>query len=67
MSCTLGIQFVKRLKLLNDRNKQRAEVAAYFRRFDEAETIFLNVRGRMHVHTCGRTCGDAMCTHRLAR
>ena len=38
-----GIQFVKRLKLLNDRNKQRAEVSAYFRRFDEAETIYLNM------------------------
>ncbi len=38
-----GIQFVKRLKLLNDRNKQRAEVAAYFKRFDEAEQILLQV------------------------
>jgi len=38
-----GIQFVKRLKLLNDRNKQRAEVAAYFRRFDEAETLYLQM------------------------
>lgn len=37
-----GIQFVKRLKVLNERNKQRAEVCAYFRRFDEAESIFLN-------------------------
>jgi WD repeat-containing protein 35 len=38
-----GIQFVKKLKLLNDRNKQRAEVAAYFRRFDEAETLYLQM------------------------
>jgi WD repeat-containing protein 35 len=38
-----GIQFVKRLKLLSDRNKQRAEVAAYFRRFDEAETLYLQM------------------------
>lgn len=38
-----GIQFVKRLKLLNDRNKQRAEVCIYFRRFDEAEAIYLEM------------------------
>jgi WD repeat-containing protein 35 len=38
-----GIQFVKRLKLLTDRNRQKAEVAAYFRRFDEAENIYLSV------------------------
>jgi WD repeat-containing protein 35 len=38
-----GIQFVKRLKLLNDANKQRAEVCAYFRRFDEAESIYLKM------------------------
>ena len=38
-----GIQFVKRLKLLNDPRKQKAEVAAYFRRFDEAENIYLNM------------------------
>ncbi len=36
-----GIQFVKRLKLLTERNKQKAEVASYFRRFDEAEGILL--------------------------
>jgi len=36
-----GIQFVKRLKVLSDRKKQRAEVCAYFRRFDEAESIYL--------------------------
>ena len=36
-----GIQFVKRLKLLeNDKMKQRAEVAAYFQRFDEAEALY---------------------------
>jgi WD repeat-containing protein 35 len=36
-----GIQFVKRLKVLTDRKQQRAEVAVYFRRFDEAENIYL--------------------------
>jgi WD repeat-containing protein 35 len=36
-----GIQFVKRLKLISDKQKQRAEVAIYFKRFDEAESIFL--------------------------
>ena len=37
-----GIQFVKRLKVLTDRKHQRAEVAVYFRRFDEAENIYLH-------------------------
>ena len=36
-----GIQLVKRLRLLNNSKKQRAEVAIYFRRFDEAEAAFL--------------------------
>jgi len=40
-----GIQFVKRLKMLTDRKQQRAEVAAYFRRFDEAENIYLKEMG----------------------
>lgn len=35
-----GIQFVKQLQLLDDPRKQHAEVAAYFKRFDEAETIY---------------------------
>lgn len=35
-----GIQFVKRLRLLTDRGKQKAEVAAYFQRFDEAEALY---------------------------
>lgn len=35
-----GIQFVKSLRLLNEREKQRAQVAVYFERFDEAEAIY---------------------------
>ena len=36
----MGIQFVKRLRLLNEPKKQAAEVAAYFSQFDEAEKIY---------------------------
>ena len=32
-----GIQYIKRLRMLSDRMKQRAEVAVYFGRIDEAE------------------------------
>jgi WD repeat-containing protein 35 len=39
-------QFVKRLKLITDKQQQRAEVATYFRRFDEAEAIFLKSDAR---------------------
>jgi WD repeat-containing protein 35 len=35
-----GIQYVKRLRLLDDHSKQKAEVAAYFQRFDEAESLY---------------------------
>ncbi|KAH8053032.1 hypothetical protein JL722_9697 [Aureococcus anophagefferens] len=38
-----GIQFVKRLRGLSDRMKQRAEVAAFFGRFDEAEQIYREI------------------------
>jgi len=51
-----GIQFVKRLQMLDDDAKQRAEVAAYFKRFDEAEALYaetdrmdLAVEMRMHL------------------
>ena len=36
----MGVQFVKRCKLLNDDKKAGAEVAAYFGKFDEAEKIY---------------------------
>lgn len=35
-----GIQFVKHLVKLGDKSKQRAEVAVYFKRFDEAEQLY---------------------------
>lgn len=38
-----GILLVKRLKLLDDRVKQKAEVAAYFQRFDEAESLYREI------------------------
>ena len=41
-----GIQFVKRLQLLQDKAKQRAEVAAFFQRFAEAEAIYLQMDRR---------------------
>jgi len=39
----VGIQFIKRLKLLDDKVKQKAEVAAYFQRFDEAENLYREI------------------------
>lgn len=38
-----GIQFVKRLQSIGDKNKQRAEVATYFGRFEEAEAIYRDI------------------------
>ena len=55
-----GIQFVKHLQKLDDRAKQRAEVAVYFKRFDEAEQLYhkmdrpdLAVDMRMRLGTFG--------------
>ena len=41
-----GIEFVKRLQRINDRTIQQAEVAAYFKRFEEAEAHFLQIDRR---------------------
>jgi WD repeat-containing protein 35 len=38
-----GIQYVKRLRSMEDKMKQRAEVSAYFQRFDEAESIYREI------------------------
>lgn len=38
-----GIQFVKRLRKLDDPTKQKAEVAVYFQRFDEAESLYREI------------------------
>lgn len=38
-----GIQLVKTLRLLNDKTKQRAQVASYFERFDEAEALYRDI------------------------
>ena len=38
-----GIQFVKRLRRLDDKVKQRAEVAVYFQKFDEAEALYRDI------------------------
>lgn len=39
----VGVQFVKRLKLLTDEKRQNAEVATYFGRFDAAEELYLAI------------------------
>eukprot|EP00039_Didymoeca_costata_P008719 m.115408 g.115408 ORF g.115408 m.115408 type:complete len:1163 (+) comp14202_c1_seq1:133-3621(+) len=38
-----GIEFIKRLKRLDDPVKQTAEVAVYFERFEEAERMYLEI------------------------
>ncbi|XP_048590308.1 WD repeat-containing protein 35-like isoform X2 [Nematostella vectensis] len=41
-----GIRFVKRLIKLDNENKKKAEVAAYFKRFEEAERLYLEMDRR---------------------
>ena len=38
-----GVQMVKRLRILTDKQKQRAEVAVHFQKFDEAEKIYREI------------------------
>jgi len=38
-----GIQFVKRLRILNNKELQRAEVETYFKRFEEAEKTYREI------------------------
>eukprot|EP00164_Ancoracysta_twista_P003121 GFYU01004159.1.p1 GENE.GFYU01004159.1~~GFYU01004159.1.p1 ORF type:complete len:1174 (+),score=402.74 GFYU01004159.1:102-3623(+) len=38
-----GIQFVKRLRIIDSKQLQRAEAASYFKRFDEAERIYREI------------------------
>ncbi|RNF04337.1 WD repeat domain 35 [Trypanosoma rangeli] len=38
-----AIQFVKRVKMLDDPQKQRAEIHTYYGRFDEAEKIYKDI------------------------
>ena len=45
-----GLQFVKKLKNLQKEEMRKAEVAAYFKRFDEAERLYL-VRGGQKTKT----------------
>ena len=42
----MGVQFVKRCRLLDDEKKQAAEVAQYFGKFDEAEKLYRDMDRR---------------------
>lgn len=41
-----GIKFVKRLAKLDNETKKKAEIAAYFKRFEEAERLYLEMDRR---------------------
>lgn len=38
-----GVQFVNRLQTIDEKYKQKAEIAAYFKRYDEAEQIYRDI------------------------
>lgn len=44
-----GIEFVKRLGNLQNDTMKQAEVAAYFKRFDEAERMYLDMDRRLLI------------------
>lgn len=53
-----GIQFVKRLANLQNEAIRKAEVAAYFHRFDEAERAFLDMDRRDLAIQLRKKLGD---------
>ena len=53
-----GIQFVKRLQNIQSKSIQRAEVAAWFNRFDEAEKLYLEDDRRDLAVNLRRRLGD---------
>ncbi len=53
-----GIQFTKRLSRIQNETIKRAEVAAWFRNFDEAEKLFLDVDRRDLAVAMRKRLGD---------
>jgi len=53
-----GIQFVKRLRQLKDKMKQKAEVAVYFQRYDEAENIYRDIDRKDLAIELRKSLGD---------
>jgi WD repeat-containing protein 35 len=53
-----GVQFVKKLKEFKDRLKQQAEVAAYFKNFDEAERVYKSIDRKDLAIDMRREVGD---------
>lgn len=53
-----GIQFVKRLRDLKDKNKQRAEVMAYFQNFEEAVQLYKDIDRPMLAVDLRQRLGD---------
>ena len=53
-----GIQFVKRLSSITNSTIQKAEVAAWFNQYDEAERLYLEVDRRDLAIQLRRKLGD---------
>lgn len=53
-----GIQFVKRLSTLQNVTMKKAEIMAYFRQFDEAEELYMNMDRRDLAIALRRQLGD---------
>ncbi|KAH3745059.1 WD repeat domain 35 [Pelomyxa schiedti] len=53
-----GIMFVKRLRLLDDARMQQAEVAAYFKKFSEAQSMYTNLNRKDLAVNLGMMLGD---------
>ena len=62
-----GIQFVKRLARLESETARRGEIAAYFRRFDDAERVFLEADRADLAVELRKNVGDWFSVEKLVR
>jgi len=53
-----GIEFIKKLQNLNNQELKKAEIAAYFNKFDEAETLYLDMDRKDLAYQMRKKLGD---------
>ena len=62
-----GIHFVKRLQMLDDLHTRRAEIATYFRKFDDAEKLYMQIHREDLAVDMRKNLGDWFKVEKLVR
>lgn len=53
-----GLQFLKRIQLIDDKEKQKAEIAIYYQNYDEAEAIYKRIERKDLIIDMRMKIGD---------